>query len=821
MTPPTPNKKHSSFRWLMLAIGLSLSHATWSANATPEQDEQPKGDVIIIEGTPYNAHEASEEITTSKDIQDKQINSQHDLVKYNPEISVAEVGRYGSKGFSIRGVDGNRVAMTYDGVNLPNQQINQVFSGYGYMYEGRYAPDMELLSAVRLKAGSDSFNSGNGAMGGAVEYKSKDPYDLIKPEKNTGAYAKTGYTSKNEEYMLGLGVATRFERASAIINYAYRDGHELKNHRMLDFNKAKLDPNYDFANDPDYQYPSTGYVNSKASILPDPQHYTSHAVMGKLNYDINEQHQLHLQGTHQERLNQSHGFSKTTTTGERITFDESNMQSVGLGHTYTPSDSAWLEEAKTQYTHQKITGIANTYLYLENSTTGQHELDGNKYRPQYDTTDQLNINADFAPIYTERAGDHELSLKFNYAQTDHELIMKEWARLQGPDLNRYLFIGPSVKKDIISLALTDEVAFDKLNTQFGLRYDRHKYAPYMTDINRTSIQDTSDEYYAKRLFLDGEFDKTKHISNLGWQAGVNYTFNPNWQLGYQASTGFLAPSVSQMYSAFEMLGNRLTTNVDLKPEKSINQSLSLQGDFKSISTHATVYHTQYRDFIKTVTTQREESTCYTNSSGSRVCSPMIRNYIMADNIDKAKTYGIRLGAVADISNWGGIGQTTHGRIQLNAQTHFAKDSTSEGTNLLATQPPETSLGASYQSNNNKHQLHAKLRYLNAKKSEDAKVIDFVFQGTGQKSKQVIVPYEHIDKSTSAFVFDLYGSTTIYDGLKLSAGIYNVFNEKYIPWSNLRSLAEMNINSMVDDDGKGLERYTAPGRNFALSVSYEY
>ncbi|MBV6597970.1 hypothetical protein JL991_20410, partial [Acinetobacter baumannii] len=79
-----------------------------------------------------------------------------------------------------------------DGVSLPDKQVNEIFSAYGYMFEGRLSPDVEILSEVALEVGSDSFNSGSGAMGGAVSFKTKDPEDLIKPNRQLGGYAKTG-----------------------------------------------------------------------------------------------------------------------------------------------------------------------------------------------------------------------------------------------------------------------------------------------------------------------------------------------------------------------------------------------------------------------------------------------------------------------------------------------------------------------------------------------------------------------------------------------------------------------------------------------------
>ncbi|MFW1886621.1 hypothetical protein ACG9X8_20165, partial [Acinetobacter nosocomialis] len=71
------------------------------------------------------------------------------------------------------------------------------------------------------------------------------------------------------------------------------------------------------------------------------------------------------------------------------------------------------------------------------------------------------------------------------------------------------------------------------------------------------------------------------------------------------------------------------------------------------------------------------------------------------------------------------------------------------------------------------------------------------------------------------VYDVYGSKKIGSKLKLSAGIFNLFNTNYVPWDSLRSLAELYVNSMVDDKGVGIERFTAPGRNYKVGLTYEF
>lgn len=70
-----------------------------------------------------------------------------------------------------------------------------------------------------------------------------------------------------------------------------------------------------------------------------------------------------------------------------------------------------------------------------------------------------------------------------------------------------------------------------------------------------------------------------------------------------------------------------------------------------------------------------------------------------------------------------------------------------------------------------------------------------------------------------WTFDIFGNVKLSKGLSLQAGIYNLTDEKYLPWENIRPFASVGINQMIA--GNGINRYTAPGRNYALSLNYEF
>lgn len=774
--------------------------------------------ITVVGSVNKEATDATVDVKTAKFIKDHQIDDNLDLVRYQSDITVADAGRYGSNGYAIRGVDGNRVALNFDGVALPDKQVNEIFSAYGYMYEGRFSPDVELLSEARLKVGTDSFESGSGAMGGAVNFKTKDPNDLIKPGKNIGGYIKLGYADRNEEFNQSIGLAGRNKNLEFLVNYVHRDGHELKNHRMIAFDKKKLDPGYDFENDPDYRYPSEGYKNNSAAILPDPLDFSSDAALAKVYMHVNDEHRVGLQGVYQVRKGDTNNFARKTF-GTRLGKDKAELTSYGINYRHLPLDSSVVDEIKGNLTYQKVIGVANTETYSAPYGTTDYKIDGIKHRPQTDETIQLHLEGKSLPIDTQKFGTHHLGFDTSYAQKDHELIMEEtYIPSSGDSSTWYDFLGPSVKQDVFSFALSDKIEVsDRLTAKVGLRYDDYKYKPYVEGKTKEAIKRANENYSVRIQYENGELEKKRNMDNLGGLLALNYKLTPKLEAGYSVATGFRVPATSQMYSAFEMMGNNLKPNLDLSPEKSLNHELTLSGDFDTFNFSATGFYTDYKDFIDLVNYQEEQQRCYNDWSGEKICDPFIVNVIGAKNIGKAKTYGVSLGGMWDISDKA----NTAGRLRLFGNMAYAKDKTDKGINLLATQPLNGVLGLSYQSDDQGYMLNANLRYLGAKKAKDAKVVSFYSNGWNQKATEVIEPYKHIGKSESAYVYDLYGSKKFNNGLKLSAGIYNLFDKKYVPWDNLRSLAELNVNSMVDSEGVGIERYTAPGRNYKVGLTYEF
>lgn len=840
-----------------------------------QADEQSEPTVtletITVNVSGKAKEEVGEKIVNRKELNQQMVQSSADLVRYNTEVDVAYGGgnRSGNKGFAVRGVDGNRVNMNIDGISLPESESNEIFSPYGYMYEGRFNPDIEIMQSVRIHAGSDSLLNGSGAVGGSVTYNTKDPKSLIRSGNKLGGYVKTGYTNKNEEWMQAVGLAANLDKWELLINYAHREGHETKNHDMKKANKAKVDPGYVFSAEemPDFR-------TTKSLIYPNPLNFKRDSAIAKLYYNLNSQHRLGVHGMYQKQTNDINAQS-TQTTGDRLNsyggirmaHDKEKMESYGVSYRFTPENIPWLEMVDANYTRNKVFGLADTWLYDRkiNSSTEQVEsikFDQREYRPTETKTDQFTVQLKTLPILLNKFGDHTFGVRSSYAKQDYTVsaIHLGWPK-------EYLqFAFPDAKKHNFNLTLTDDIYLSqRLQGSLGLRYDSFRYSPYFqddafgfseNDENAKSCGRSYNNTLFCQRYRNGEGLSKAKFNHLTWSAALNYAIIPEkLTTRYKVGTGFLAPTVTQLYSNFEGLGARQVPNYQLKPETSLNQELELNWNVKdNLLLTAGGYITKYDDFIHTRYWRGNINGC----TAGYTC-------LQSVNLDDATVHGLKLGIKADLSNALKLG----GKLNVFADFHTSKDKAKIVTdknetvtiNTLAAVPRSLIFGGDYESVDGKWHVGTRINFSHRKRANETKMLGIeevttlapipnpryrpdctwfekyydicsdskTIVSESTSYNDVVETYKRSHLSKSVVLFDIFASRKFGrdNNWILNAGVYNILDEKYIPWETLRQFATINTNNKVDDNeklgqhGYGFNRYTAPGRNYAVALTYQF
>ncbi|MCF7528776.1 lactoferrin/transferrin family TonB-dependent receptor [Neisseria lisongii] len=168
-------------------------------------------------------------VKDSEQLNRQQVLGVRDLVRYDPGVSTVEQGRGGTSGFSIRGVDKNRVLIAVDGIAQIQSYADTTSDsgGSGSINE----VEIENISAVEISKGSNGAEVGSGGLGGSVNYTTKDVGDIISGDKPWGLNSKSVYSSRDKRAAQTLSAAFRQNGWEGLVQYTRRQGHEPSIHR--------------------------------------------------------------------------------------------------------------------------------------------------------------------------------------------------------------------------------------------------------------------------------------------------------------------------------------------------------------------------------------------------------------------------------------------------------------------------------------------------------------------------------------------------------------------------------------------------------------
>ena len=157
--------KHNKMTPIALSVGLLFCCAAHAADSVEPVEKSDALKQVTVKGR-RNAPMPVERANTES-IQQQMVRDNRDLVRYSPDVGVADQGRH-QKGFAVRGVEDNRVGISIDGVSLPDSEENSLYKRYGNLNTSRQSIDPELARTIEIVKGADSFNQGSGNLGGGL-----------------------------------------------------------------------------------------------------------------------------------------------------------------------------------------------------------------------------------------------------------------------------------------------------------------------------------------------------------------------------------------------------------------------------------------------------------------------------------------------------------------------------------------------------------------------------------------------------------------------------------------------------------------------------
>ncbi|HHF4262363.1 TPA: TonB-dependent hemoglobin/transferrin/lactoferrin family receptor, partial [Haemophilus influenzae] len=367
-----------------------------------------------------------------------------------------------------------------------------------------------------------------------------------------------------------------------------------------------------------------------------------------------------------------------------------------------------------------------------------------------------------------------------------------------------------------NFVITDYLSFD-----LGYRYDNIHYQPKY----KHGITPKLPDDIVKGLFIPLKQNaKTDEDIKKNVQQNIDYiakqnkkykahsysfvsTIDPTSFLRLQLkySKGFRTPTSDEMYFTFKHPDFTILPNTDLKPEIAKTREIAFtlhNDDWGFIST--SLFKTNYKNFIDLIFKGEQDFPLV--SGGSSLPFSLYQNI----NRDNASLKGIEINSKVFL---GKMAKFMDG-FNLSYKYTYQKGRMNGNIPMNAIQPKTMVYGLGYDHPSQKFGFNFYTTHVASKNPEDT--YDIYAKDKNQTNTSIKW------RSKSYTILDLIGYVQPIKNLTIRAGVYNLTNRKYITWDSARSIRSFGTSNVIDQStGLGINRFYAPGRNYKMSVQFEF
>ncbi len=548
---------------------LALAHA-WPAHAAADPQQ-----LDTVQVTAHNREKPLEETAPSASVvsrhklDDRLSRDISDATRFEPGVEVAsDPNRRGNAGYSIRGMDGNRILMLIDGQRLPDAYAGGG-NGNGAV-SGRDFVELETLRAIDVVRGPSSSLYGSDAIGGVIGYRTLTADDFVEAEQGVGGSVKAFGGNANDGWGGSAALGVKGEKTDALLMFTHRDGHQTDNQGNKD-------------------------VAGAVRTTPNPQDWQSDNVLAKLGYRPDANQRLELTLEHYRRdtdtrlLNTLYG-SYVNARGRLVRGlnDQTaadHVQRDRFALSWEGRQLGPFERLAVQLYQQRLDNADNA---LERYADGSRIVSDYNFRQ---TITGVRLDADQRLDWL--GARHWLQWGADVSQADTSRPrMKTQHSASGGVSNT---VGgetfpnktfPDSTSIRVGLFVQDEIRLaGDLTLSPALRWDQF----------RMSTQ--PDQAYANS---QGQLVAGFSDSAFSPKLGLSVPMGGGLTGFAQLATGFRAPPFDDANMAFanRTYGYQVVANPNLKSETSKGLELGLKGRWGSVDFGLTAFANRYRDFIE-------------------------------------------------------------------------------------------------------------------------------------------------------------------------------------------------------------------------------
>ncbi|HYC96712.1 TonB-dependent hemoglobin/transferrin/lactoferrin family receptor [Brevundimonas sp.] len=746
---------------LVAAAGPAMAEEPTVAAGLDDPTRLPPVTVLATRAE-TRADEAPATVTvfTAAQIEELLVTDIKDLIRFEPGVSVVTqparfgaalgtAGRAGNEGFTIRGLGGDRVLMVVDGVRVPDGFV----FGAQSVGRGGYA-DLDLMKSVEILRGPASALYGSDGVAGAVSFTTRDPADLMRDGERFAARARVGYNSADDGLTKSLILAGEQGPFSALLAWTGRDSQETETQGDRTGEEVQ-----DVGGVPTLIY--------SRRTLPNPQEISSDAWLGKLVWEVAPGHSLRLVYDAYEMQSDAQVLSGRTTRTvaappasptavlNLLATDTTERERVGLDWRF--ADALALDRGQVS-------------IYRQDSTTRQHTFEDrvgtDRIRDNTFDNEVSGLAADAVKVL----GNHRLTFGGDWSRTTQRGVRDGTVPPMGETFPTSAF--PETDYTLAGLFVQDEISLldGALKIVPAVRWDSYDLSTADDPLYPGVRADQSDDHVSPKL-------------GVVWQATDVVQLFGNW------GGGFKAPTPSQVNQFFSNIAFGYTSapNPDLQPETS--RSLEIGARVRDLdlfggqaSAQLVGFQSDFEDFIS----QQVVSGSFTPAD------PAVFQFV---NFTDVEVSGVE--ARADV--WWDNG------LSARFAVAWAEGETTSGgvtTALPTIDPVKAVFGLGYDEPAGRFGGQAIVTWSQAKDAADTDGL----------------PCFNADPALGCAVgddfalLDLTAYWNVNDRVTARIGVFNVFDETYSWWSDVRGVA---ATSAV------LDAYTQPGRNIGLSLALRY
>ncbi|MCK8864245.1 TonB-dependent receptor [Haemophilus influenzae] len=450
--------------------------------------------------------------------------------------------------------------------------------------------------------------------------------------------------------------------------------------------------------------------------------------------------------------------------------------------------------------------------------------------------------ANGTPIYSDKGKDTYLipvTTKNNVLYFGDNVQLTSWL---GLDLNyRYDHVkylpGYDEKTPVPGGLITGIfVPFGKEDVVYGTSIPNgYKDCRYNTPCYEKNFQDNL-------ALLLRKTDYKHHSYNLG--LNLDPTDWLRVQLKY--ANAFRAPTSDEIYMTFKHPDFSIGPNTNLKAETAKTKEVAFTFYKENSYLTLSAFQSDYRNFIDLVFEKNKQI-----DKGSAIEYPFYQN----QNRDQARVRGIEIASRLEMGDLFEKLQGFHLGYKLTYQKGRIKDNklrsgyaeflklnpqytaiASQDQPMNALQPTTSVYNIGYDAPSQKWGVDMYITNVAAKKAKDSFNSQWTsmvarkenIYGTENKIPATKVNGKEVKDSRGLWrnnrytVIDTIAYWKPIKNLTFTAGVYNLTNKKYLTWDSARSIRHIGtINRVQTATGKGLNRFYAPGRNYRMSVQFEF